>query len=635
MADTTGREGGLRSLTGEQLLRLYGPTLALILALVLLIVMLPTEKAGDALGINSGGVSAAGPGATIGGSATGTDSGSATGVGGGTGTVTGAVTGSAGSAASATGPGGGPGQSGPAAVPTGATTADGKVAIVKSGPDCRADGRMIGISVWQPPCVDWKPGTDNGGATARGVTADKVVVEFYEQALNTASFAVGTAAGIQQSKEQIETYAKLWLNYYNNHTQTYGRQVEFKFVDGSGTDDAALRADVRRAAVEHNAFAFIGACCNRAQLQEAGAHQLPMVNSPGQPLTDDLAQNPVSITRAPTVEWVFEDAGSYICQRLAGHKAKWGGDDTVRAADRKFGLMYSEGSGAGGAGQGPAVPFIEREMAKCGQQFAAKVGISSDTSAWSNETSTAMARMKLEGVTTIVYFAPILSQVFATQAADQQQYNPEYYIGGTCCNDAVIVNRAASQTQADQFFGTSNQFAWWNDDASTFEAVREADAGNGAEPLPNEGSSGSATNNAALTGTIWWPLIQGFFGCLQMAGPTLTPETWREGCNRYGTAGGYTQEFGFPTRFFTPERPFMIQDQTEWWWSTTTPCNDEANRAGRGCTLWVQNGKRTGFKEWPKGEPDLFNPKTAFITPNPPVVWDETRPVDKRCMSCA
>lgn len=623
---------GLRSLTGEELFRLYGPTIALIAAIALLVVLLPTENP-------------SGPGANVAAGVTGNA--------GATGTTTvegavpsgggsaGAESGVAGSASASAGPAGSESSgaatanaSGPAAL-NGATTADGKAAVVDKGDDCRADGREVGVSVWQPPCVAWKPGADNGGATARGVTRDKVTVVFNLAELNTAAFAVGTAAGIQQSPDQVETYSKLWLNYYNNHTQTYGRQVEFKFKTASGSDDAALRADVQRAALEDKAFAFIGACCNQAQLQATGAQKLVAVTSPGQPLASDMAQNPYSITRAPTVEWVFEDAGKYICQRLNGRPAKWAGDSDLKSAPRKFGLLYSASTGPSGSGQGPAVPVLEKAVSECGQRFAAKVGISSDESTWSNEGANAIAKMKAAGVTTLVYFAPILSQVFVAQAADRQLYHPEWYVGGTCCNDAVIVNRAVSQSQASHFFGTSNQFAWWRDDASTFEAVREAVIGNNRQPLPNVGQSGSATNNAALTGTIWWPLIQGFFGCLQMAGPTLTPETWRKGCDLYGKAGGYIKDFPFPLRFFTPDKPFMIQDQAEWWWNPNVTCNDEANRSGQGCSVWVQNGRRTGFQAWPNSEPDMFNPATANLTPNMPPVWpDPGRPL-KKCLSCA
>lgn len=623
----------LRTMTGEQLFQLYGPTAAIIMTVVLLVVLLPTEGGSGTTGVavGTGGVAGVGNsgGGSAGSGATGGAAGSPTGAGG-------SAAGSLGATGGDSGEGPAPGEPGgaPIAPTTGPTTADGQVAVVEAGADCRGDGRQVGISVWQPPCVEWTPGTNNGGATARGVTADEVRVTFNLAQLNTAEFAVGTAAGIQQSPEQVRTYVELWRRYYNNHTQTYGREVVFDYVQASGTDDAALRADVRRAAVENEAFAFIGACCNRAQLQEGGAHSLVQVTSPGQPLADDLAQNPFSITRAPTVEWVFADAGQYICNRLAGRKARWGGDPLITGSDRKFGLLFSAGAGPSGPAQGPAIPHLEQALANCGVTLAASVGISGDQSSWANEAANAIARMKSSGVTTIVFFAPILSQVFLTQAADQQAYFPEWYVGGTCCNDAVIVNRAASSTQTAHFFGTSNQFAWFKDDGSTFEAVREAVIGNDRQPLPNVGSSGSATNNAALTGTIWWPLTQAFFGCLQMAGPNLTPETWRAGCELYGTAGGYLNDFGFPTRFFTPEHPFLIQDQAEWYWDTGTTCNDEANRPGTGCTRWWGNGRRTGFRGWPNSEPDLFNPATAEPTRNMPIVWEDPgRPI-ARCMSC-
>src|SRR5207244_3545176 len=81
-------------------------------------------------------------------------------------------------------------------------------------------------------------------------------------------------------------FMEMWRRYFNNHTQTYGREVVLNWVQGSGTDEQAQRADVQKIAEEDKAFGFLGSssCCFPAQLQEAGARKLVGVVSPLQPM---------------------------------------------------------------------------------------------------------------------------------------------------------------------------------------------------------------------------------------------------------------------------------------------------------------------------------------------------------------
>ena len=56
------------------------------------------------------------------------------------------------------------------------------------GPNCRPDGRMKGISLYAPPCVSFSG--DNGGATAKGVTKDKILVSATSCPIDPATQAI-------------------------------------------------------------------------------------------------------------------------------------------------------------------------------------------------------------------------------------------------------------------------------------------------------------------------------------------------------------------------------------------------------------------------------------------------------------
>ena len=96
------------------------------------------------------------------------------------------------------------------------------------------------------PCVrPWSDGDDNGGATAQGVTADsiKVVVLVPPADKDRASTNGGiknqaTGANGLSKDAVLDENAVLAHSY-----ETWGRTIEYEFVEASGTDETAQRAD--------------------------------------------------------------------------------------------------------------------------------------------------------------------------------------------------------------------------------------------------------------------------------------------------------------------------------------------------------------------------------------------------------
>ena len=95
----------------------------------------------------------------------------------------------------------------------------------------------------------WKDGDDNGGATSPGVTKDAITVVAVvpnETQLSGTSAAAGTAPVSRVDLSPGGTYADAIHDYLlplMKYYETWGRDIDVKFVTSSGSDEAAQRAD--------------------------------------------------------------------------------------------------------------------------------------------------------------------------------------------------------------------------------------------------------------------------------------------------------------------------------------------------------------------------------------------------------
>src|SRR5438034_80149 len=111
------------------------------------------------------------------------------------------------------------------------------------GPYGRFDTTSVGGG---PACVKvWKQGADNGGATAPGVTKDRIKVVFVLP--NDEQFKSDPVKPTNRSSGATGTYEDGLhdillpeLRFY----ETWGRDLEVHFVTSTGSDEAAQRADL-------------------------------------------------------------------------------------------------------------------------------------------------------------------------------------------------------------------------------------------------------------------------------------------------------------------------------------------------------------------------------------------------------
>jgi hypothetical protein len=200
---------------------------------------------------------------------------------------------------------------------------------------------------------------------------------------------------------------------------------------------------------------------------------------------------------------------------------------------------------------------------------------------------TIIARMKEAGVTTIVFLGDPLMPIYLTQAATAQNYFPEWVVTGTAYTDTTVLGRLYDQQQWKSAFGVSTL------------PVR----------MPRE-------QREAWTVHEWWfgrppaaltqaPLVHSqleilFLG-IHMAGPDLTPQTFKAGLAHLPPRGGGPTlpqvSFGdhgyFENLDGTPRFDFLaIDDVTEIWWDPEAEGVDESEKSGKGMWRYSDGGKR-------------------------------------------
>lgn len=525
-----------------------------------------------------------------------------------TGRSTGTVAGGAAPKPGATGAAAGSTAAGPG--PAAAAPASAKGLEFGKGPNCRDDGRMKQMSTYSPPCVDWVPGTDNGGATATGVTKDKIIVTRFVPQSDPATDAALRAAGATDSEaDQQRIYDALRTNF-NHHNETYGREVVFKTYNASGkdTNEAAMKSDALKIAKEIGAFANMnGPNVLAAELAQLGVVCACTVSA----AEAFYAANPPYIFASlPTLEDYYVNIAEYIGKRLANKPAKYAGDPTgeMQRNPRKFGLIYYEGrDGRADPDYKKARDVYVRELAKYGVQLTTDVGYLYQLENAGGHSEGMITKMKAAGVSNLLVIGDPLYPVFITKEATRQGYFPEWFISGTALIDTSFFGRTYDQAQWSNAFGISPLWVFPVDvsTSSGYQAYHHA------KPGAARGDEGVGIN-------VYQAPVQLIFNGIHMAGPNLTNNSFAKGLFGYPKTGGKASA---PLVFFTRDSPNAIKDFVEVFWDPQGTGKDETGKDGAGILVKAEQGARYFAGKWPAKDPMVFEDsggQSIYTSDNPP-----------------
>jgi hypothetical protein len=597
----------------------YGVSLGVLAVLALLIAIVPGNSKGTGNQLNTTG-NAAGPNGT----GTGATGGGAIG----------AAPGAGGTAAGAAG-GGAAGGGSVAGASAGSDVTFG------TGPNCRPDGRQVGIAFYMPPCVQWNS-TNNGGATADGVTDKQIKVVRWLGFQDDATKAILRAYKLSDEDSVIKRAYDAYRAYSNHHYQTYGREVVYEDYSASAvsTNDEAMIADAALIADKHPFAVIVGnpaAVMPTVLASELNARGVLCVGCTVSLSTDYYRENPNVIAGGlPSANEYCQQSAEYIGKRLAGKHAVYAGDELnpLQGFTRKprvFGLMYLNGTMGKVDPEGERMRKIcEDAFAQYGVSFAVQVSYLYEPGRNQNDVTNMITQLKEAGVTTIVPLIDPLSPILITPEATRQNYFPEWFVTGTGLSDTTTAGRLYDQNQWRHAFGITPLWVTWQD-VKTSTGVKEY---HDAHRDAKDGDEGVLCN-------IYRGVAQFLFTGIQMAGPNLTHDTWKAGLFAYPPTPEDGGRAALPLVYSTPDLPTSIKDFAEVFYDLTAQGPDERGQAGTGMMMKTDNGQRYQIGQWPSDDPHVKDPShnPIAISDNPPGGGDPpwtpgpAYPLDG-CLSC-
>lgn len=437
---------------------------------------------------------------------------------------------------------------------------------------------------YSPPCIAWPPAKDNGGATYRGITKDKIRISFRIPVENIKDFqsTIGDLAGDKANSIPQATEADFrrtiqnLVTYFERNFQLYGRKIELVEWQGKGSvfneivgaGQEAANADAIKAAKELNVFADVSAFTQpyADALARQGVLSIGALYMSREWFAE---RQPYAWSPFPDCTSLSETIAEYMNKRVYGYPADHAGAG-IKGKPRKVGLItpdnpeYQQCADAG-----------EKAIEAAGNK-ATRYNYTLDLATLSDQANNIAAKMKADGITTIVLACDPLLPLLLTSRFSQQNYYPEYIVTGVALMDSSVLGQLYDSSQWQHAFGLSMLGEEQPQQASyAYAAIKSVDPD--SEPI----------FGADIFYYFFYQLVTG----IQMAGPNLSPKTFAAGMRAYPGGSGPAGTWGYPKDTYSPYR-----DAREIWW------DPEAISTYNGAKgAYVSDNKRYKPGKWPKG----------------------------------
>ena len=570
----------------------YLPVLAIAIAAALVFIFVPTKQPGT--GLSASGDYTAG---TVGGTTSGSSTAS-----GASPAANGAIpAGTAGAGAGTNGSGAAPGGTSPASGATAGLTpattgsssggavasATGSAAptsysspsltgVARTGVNCGNGARQFTWSEYAPYCQPAYHG-GNGGATAPGVTGTTITLTYRlaNSAQQTAIDSLAGAANINQDDmvKDLQSY----IDYFNTQFELYGRHVVLKTYQGQGDyieedqgqDLAATQSDAVNVR-SMGAFGDVTFSLEASQYYEQDLAAEHVIGFSGAGMSQSWFQqySPYEYSvQGPSGTNGLIASSAVVCRRMAGLPAIFAGDPTMTTRTRVFGIIY------------PQTPVYQAEvagyqklLAGCGLKGIKTIGYAINVANYEAEAASAMAQLNAAHVTTILCACDPIADIFLSEAADNQQYYPEWdaaYFGDP-------IGRNYDQKEWDHTI--TGGFQW-----PTYTTVEPYKTFERAYPgkQPAEVPPGSPRYYYVP----YYTLMQ-VFDALQAAGPNLTPATFQQGMFSLppSAPGDFIAgQWKFGPQVYDP----IVSYTLNWWNQNAVSAFDDT----KGAYLWCNGGQ--------------------------------------------
>jgi hypothetical protein len=419
---------------------------------------------------------------------------------------------------------------------------------------------------------------------------------------------MGGLVDTDTNRAQVKQMLTDYFNLFQNEYQTWGRHVNVTFEDfgpSTNPDETQQRAMAVTVAGLHPFAVLDGASASvmDAQLAQQGILVLGNIV----PINDETAFAPYlwASLEPGSAELLMASAAQYAENRLAGRVAQWAGDPAYQHKTRTFGLVYPNAD--------PDISFVDKAFAEAGVKLTAKIGYDAEPQ-FTSEAPTIVAKLKSDGVTTVIDAVDVIDNETFTKVADAQQYYPEWFSPGVDASDLTILSRQYDQKEWAHAFGFGQEppgpakDIYWNTLLDWYYG-------------PNQPSWRTA--NPGPDNAVYSQFVELLFTGIHMAGPTLNAYTFQSGMFAYPASGG--SYCGCVTMNGIKYGPGVIPgldnyntpvDVDQYWWDPNLIAPDEiAGIVGKGAYRYMYDGQRTPlFGHWPDTEPPAFQTANTITT---------------------
>jgi hypothetical protein len=436
-----------------------------------------------------------------------------------------------------------------------------------------------------PPCVPAFDG-DNGGATAPGVTAKQITIAFYVAKPDPQTDALTKSVGAYDTPASQIQGMKDYIKIFAATHELYGRKIVLKILHGTGTatDATAARADAIKAATELHAFAVLGGpsqtnafadeLTNRGVMCIGGC----LIAQPH----SFYEQHPGLFGTGPTADQPADDTLELVKKQLAGKKAQYAGDSTLRNETRKFALLsYDTPDGQ----FKPIWDSFANSMKTQGTPLTTRVTYFLNLTTAQADARTVITKLKSSGATSIIFSGDPLMPKYFTEEATKQNYHPEWILSGTVYADTDVFARGYDQTQWAHAFGIGIVGAQSPEKQHDDYALHEWYYG--TQP-PDINTTGIIEGDVNI-----------LFTGLQLAGPKLTVANFSAGIQGQPIApessDGLRPIFSYGNHHLWPggtDYGGLDNLNLIWYDPTVKGVPDETGADGTGAYRYIDNGRR-------------------------------------------
>lgn len=424
-------------------------------------------------------------------------------------------------------------------------------------------------SPYSPPCAPAFSG-DNGGATGHNVLPNEVRVGLWHGAVTMPDHERGLVPTEPQPGEtDVRRTMRVWQAYFNSRYQLWGRTLRLDMARDSATEEeqrasAIQQNENKNFAVTHLYTPF----CEEAT-------RLKMVCLNINPNTKKRAASRRPYWWTYLASWDDNDAitADYLCAKVVGRPAEFAGG-LEAGKPRVIGIITE--TDANNEFHGPS--GIKSELKRrCG--FESKVEIEVSLNEPQGNLSTAITKMRQEGVTTIVFHVTFNTSIALMSNADALTYFPEWVHVASFGADLNDFARYFPPTQSQRMWGLST----WEIPRpfSEYDCYRAYKA---IDPA-NEPDFGACE--------YYWAVLELVVAGIQMAGPALNGESFERGLFALGhrrpkepwaIGGGWG-----------PGDYSYVENYAEQWWdpTATDPINGE-----QGAYRFTEGGRRRSLGEF-------------------------------------